>query len=97
MNAGSQAGGALFVVDRKERRMLVLVSDGGQLLDVEAALLPKECRAEGAVLRVPLDANGKPDWNAAIRDRDEEKRRIADAAERLARLKRGDSGGDVRL
>jgi hypothetical protein len=65
--------------------------------DVAAALLPPDCRAEGAVLRIPVGANGSPDLSSARRDRDEERRRLADAARRIKKLGQSDPGGDVQL
>ena len=87
----------LFVVDRREGKMVVLVDDSGETTDAVAAALPRDCRAEGAVLRVPIAANGSPDWSSAKRDREEESRRLADAARRLKKLGHGDPGGDIQL
>ena len=87
----------IYVVDRREGRMLVLIDDDDASVDVAASRLPKECRAEGAVLRVPLDAAGAPAWTDASRDRAEEELRIADLAKRAQRLLSSDPGGDVVL
>ena len=87
----------LFVVDRREGRMLVLVADDETTLDVPASRLPRACRAEGAVLRVTRDAAGEPAWEDATRDRAEEARRLADLKRRAERLRRSDPGGDVVL
>lgn len=87
----------IYVVDRREGRMLVLVDDGDVALDLAASRLPRGCRSEGAVLRVPLDAGGNPLWAEARRDRAEEARRVADLTKRAERLRRRDPGGDVVL
>lgn len=87
----------LFVVDRREGKVVVVVDDAGEATDVSAALLPRDCRAEGVVLRIPVSANGAPDWSSARRDREEERRRVADAARRIKKLGRSDAGGDVEL
>lgn len=86
----------LGAIDRIESTRAVFVFDDGETVDLPLNDLPSACRAEGAVLRVNAKA-GKPDWGAAERDRDEEKRRIAQLKERVDRLKRGDSGGDLDL
>ncbi|HMG19648.1 MAG TPA: hypothetical protein VK573_13055 [Gemmatimonadales bacterium] len=52
---------------------------------------------EGSVLRVPLGANGKPDWSSAEIDRDEEERRLKEANDMLDEMKRSDPGGDITL
>ena len=87
----------LFVVDRREEGLLVVVDDENVSMDVEAGRLPKSCRAEGAVLRVPLDDDGVPMWEDARRNRAEERRRIAELSKRVERLRRSDPGGDIVL
>jgi hypothetical protein len=52
---------------------------------------------EGVVLRVRLDAGGKPDWSSATVDDAERERRLQEARDRLERLRRTDPGGDVVL
>jgi hypothetical protein len=88
---------ALFVVDRREAGVVILVDDSGKIVEVEGENLPAGCRAEGAALRVPLDAASQPIWQNAIRDKIEEKRRLQLNAERLDKLRRRDPGGDVSL
>jgi hypothetical protein len=89
----------VFVVDRIEGRgpasVAVLVSDEDEQHDVPRTALG-ELAVEGAVLRVPISESGI-DWTAAVRDRDEERRRVADATERLKRLSADDPGGDLEL
>ena len=87
----------LFVVDRREGAIVVLVDDDDRSIDVHAARLPRACRSEGAVIRVPLAPDGSPDWGRAKRDRQEERRRIAELAARVKRLQRSDPGGDIVL
>ena len=85
-----------FVVDRREGSVVVLVTDTGEQHDVPAAELPRSCRAEGAVLDVPLDG-ATLRWRDARRNRIEERGRLREAGERIARLRRRDPGGDVSL
>lgn len=87
----------LYVVDRREGHVCVLVTDADASIDVAAKLLPPDCRAEGVVMRVPVSATGEPSWKDAKRDRDEERRRLDEAKERLKRLGKTDPGGDVTL
>jgi len=87
----------IFVVDRREGKIVVLVDDDGNTTEVEAASLPPRCRREGTVLRVPIGARSVPLWSKAVSDPAEKKRRLADATARLAKLKRKDPGGDVTL
>jgi hypothetical protein len=96
-NAPAGATMAMFVVDRKEGDVIVVVDGAGRAMDVPSARLRPQARAEGAVLRVPIDTNGTPQWESAVRDRAEERRRRAMMAARIKRLKRTDPGGDVKL
>ena len=72
-----------------------LVGDDGVALDVRRNALPVRVR-EGIVLRVPVSDRG-PDWSSCIIDDAERERRLAEARERLARLRKRDPGGDVVL
>lgn len=76
--------------------MLVVEDEGGALRDVPAASLPKDCRAEGAVLDVPMNG-ADPQWSKAKRNRAEERRRVTDLTKRMDQLRRKDPGGDVKL
>ncbi len=87
----------VFVVDRREGNTLVVVGDDDRAIDVPAAHVPKSCRVEGAVLRIPLDQDGVPRWEDARRDRAEERQRIADLSQRAEKLRRSDPGGDIVL
>ncbi len=90
-------GQMLFVIDRREGGSLVLVDDKGESMDVRRDDLPTDCRREGAVLRVSVDAQGTYDWKSAVRDAMEENRRRKDTEARLSRLQAKDSGGDISL
>ncbi len=87
---------AFYSVDRLERAVAVLVGDDGVGLDVLKKTLPVKVR-EGVVLRVRLDAEGKPDWSTAAIDDTERDRRLQEARDRLERLRGTDPGGDVVL
>ncbi len=87
----------IFVVDRREGSLMVVVDEAGQSTNVSANRIPTKARVEGAVLRVKLDAEGNPEWEDAVRDRGEERRRRAEVAKRVRRLERGDRGGDIKL
>jgi hypothetical protein len=87
----------VFVVDRREGKLVILVDDDGNTTEVEAASLPPRCRREGTVLRVPLGPRSVPLWSKAVSDPAEKKRRLAEAAALLEKLKRKDPGGNVSL
>jgi hypothetical protein len=87
----------MFSVDRKEGEVIVVIDEAGRAIDVPSERMAARARGEGAVLRVPIDSRGKPRWEDAVRDRDEERRRRALMATRIERLKRTDPGGDIEL
>lgn len=87
---------AFYSVDRLEQAVAVLVGDDGVGLDVLTKTLPVKVR-EGVVLRVQLDADGKPYWSSATIDDAEGERRLQEARDRLERLRGTDPGGDVVL
>lgn len=92
---------ATYAVDRIEgtgaEARVVLVADAdGSVREVARGRLGR-LAAEGAVLRVPLAADGDPDWSAAIRDLPEEARRRREAQATMSRLRRHDPGGDLTL
>lgn len=89
----------VWVVDRIEAKVVVLVleaEDGTVVSEVAADLLGDRA-VEGAVLRVPLGGVGEPVWERAIRDREAEKVRRAEAEAMLEELRKRDPGGDVSL
>lgn len=86
----------LWVVDRMEGSIAVLIRDGDERTeDVPLSALPAGSR-EGSVLRVP-ELDGRPDWTAAALDEEARRARLREAEEILDRLRRRDPGGDVRL
>jgi hypothetical protein len=90
---------SLWVVDRIEGRgakaRAVLVSDDGEEREVPRAELGDRA-VEGAVLRVPVEGP-RFEWESAMRNPKEERRRKDEAAERLKKLSVGDAGGDLEL
>ena len=91
-----------YVVDRIEAGVATLVADeepvSGASGDVEVRVeeLPFQV-AEGDVLHVPTRPDGILVWGAAATDPAARARRLAQAEERLARLRKRDPGGDVVL
>jgi hypothetical protein len=65
------------VVERVDNKLAVLVDDAGRSYHVASAILRRGCRADGAVLDAPIDADGTPVWGSAKRNWDEERRRKA--------------------
>ena len=92
----SRQAEALWVVDRVEGSVAVLVRDGDERTeDVAIEMLPAGSR-EGTVLCVPV-VDGRPDWMAATLDEEARRARLREAEEVLERLKRRDPGGDITL
>lgn len=90
-----------YAVDRIEgdaaSAIVVLVADAdGAVVEVSRTALGHSA-IEGAILIVPLNADGTPEWASAARDSAEEARRRAAAADTLATLRRKDRGGDLTL
>ncbi|WP_420635309.1 DUF3006 domain-containing protein [Candidatus Palauibacter sp.] len=93
---GADLHGDIWVVDRVEGPVAVLIRDGDERSrDVPLQELPAGTRP-GTVLRVP-SPGGHPNWSAAILDDDARRTRLREAEETLARLRRRDPGGDVKL
>lgn len=86
----------LWVVDRFEGDVAVLVSDRGETLEVERALLPPDSRV-GVVLRVPYGRDGAPVWSESSADQQATDERHAEAERILDELRKRDPGGDVAL
>lgn len=86
-----------FAVDRIEGTIVVLIGKRGRKVEVPSRELPAACRKEGAVLLVTRAPQGGYAWKDARRDSAEEARRDAESSERLARLKKRDPGGDIKL
>jgi hypothetical protein len=85
----------LYVVDRIEQAVAVLVDDNGRTASVPTERLPAGT-GEGVVLRIPFD-NGVPNWSEAMVDRAETDRRRDAARHVLEELKERDPGGDVEV
>lgn len=85
-----------MTVDRREGKVVVVFDDAGKTHHVPVADLPNNCRSEGAVLDVPLEA-GAPVWKKARRNHAAEKGALKQAGERIIRMRRRDPGGDVSL
>ena len=86
----------VWVVDRIESRIAVLVRDDDALLeDVPMAVLPQGVR-EGTVLRVP-EVRGQPAWRSSIVDDEARRERLREMEEVLKGLRNRDPGGDVVL
>ena len=86
----------LWVVDRMEGTVAVLVSDDGQIVDVGRASLPKGAKA-GVVVRVPRDARGGLEWSRAFVDEQATRERRSAAEDVLRELRKRDPGGDIAL
>ena len=92
----SRQAECLWIVDRVEGSVAVLVRDGDERTEnMPVETLPAGIR-EGTVLRVP-EADGRPDWAAAALDEDARRARLREAEDVLRRLRRRDPGGDVEL
>jgi hypothetical protein len=85
-----------FAVDRLEGSVAVLVDDTGKTVNMPTIELPSGVR-EGAVLRVPFQAQNIADWSSAVIDKKEEERRLREATRVLDTMKRSDPGGDIKL
>ena len=86
----------IWVVDRVEGRIAVLVADDDEeTLDVPLNVLPHGLR-EGTVLRV-TESEGHPLWASAMLDEELRLKRLRQAETALHELKSRDSGGDIVL
>lgn len=99
----------LYVVDRVEGGIVVLIAEDvpggtGALADpqvppdeeVLASALGVPVR-EGDMLRVPVGADGGPEWSEAAPDPAARAERLSEAEARIARLRKRDPGGDIVL
>ena len=90
-------GAEVWVVDRIEDGIALLVEeDGGIVVQVAAGLLG-DVAVEGAILCVPLGSVGEPVWTKATRDIAAEEERLKQSGKRLDELKGRDPGGDIEL
>ena len=85
-----------LVVDRIEGDVAVLVSDEGEVLELERGLLPHGAKA-GVVVRAPRGDDGSFDWARAGVDEEATRERRREAEEILRELRKRDPGGDVAL
>ena len=86
----------LWVVDRTEGGVAVLVSDDGEVVEVERGALPRGSQA-GAVLRVRRGADGQLGWSGGVVDEVATVERRAEAERILEELRKRDPGGDMAL
>lgn len=94
--AGEGRKTRIWVVDRVEKPLAVLVADDdGRGAEVLLAQLPAAVR-EGSVLRVP-HSDGEPQWDAAEVDEELRRARLSEAEAALARLRHRDPRGNITL
>ena len=87
----------VWVVDRVDNGVAVLVEDESEIVVEVAAQLLGELAVEGAILHVPHGDLGEPVWSQATRQSEaEDDRRVAGQAT-LDELKKRDPGGDIVL
>ena len=95
--SGERPTHEVWVVDRIEGGLAVLVEEEGEIVVEVAAAELGEHAVEGAVLVVPLGGVGEPVWSRAERSPQEEEQRLERGTDRLERLRKRDPGGDVDL
>jgi hypothetical protein len=86
----------VWVVDRFEGDLAILVSDDGEVVETARKLLPRGSRV-GVVLRVSRDADGELEWGEGSVDDEATRERRAEAEGILEELRKRDPGGDVAL
>lgn len=89
-------GERIYVVDRLEGDVVVLIGDNSKAVDVRASDLSVEV-AEGDCLRVPVKADGTEAWQRAWLDEELREQRLKENQAVLDELKKRDPGGDVVL
>ena len=85
-----------YTVDRIRKERAIVIGDAGDEVSVDLDDLPSAL-TEGAVLRVPRDREGAPDWAAARIDPEETELRRREAERLLEELRKRDPGGDIEL
>jgi len=85
-----------FIVDRHEEQRCVVEVDGTGFFDLPRWLLPAGARGDD-VLAVTVDAEQDRAVVTIMRDTAATAQAKAEGADAVARLKRRDPGGDVRL
>jgi hypothetical protein len=86
----------IWILDRLEGERAVLERALHETFDLARALLPTGAR-EGDALRVTIRTTDGESRLSMVRDKEETRRRAAEAARILRDLERGDPGGDVKL
>ena len=84
----------LYVVDRIEGTIAVLIDDDGRSASVPLERLPSGVE-EGIVLRVILASANVPNWSHAAIDQTETKRRRREVEELRAKLEDRDPAGGI--
>lgn len=85
-----------FAVDRISSGYATVVDDRGRARSVPLHQF-KGGIAETMVLRVPVDASGDPNWQAAVVDTSETERRRRKSAQFLQTLREHDPGDEVEV
>lgn len=86
----------LVSVDRIEGATVILVAEDGREFSVKGKEFPQR-PVEGMLYHIPVSAAGVPYWPGAIADPLATARRKKELTERMAKLRSGDSGGDIKL
>lgn len=89
-------GDRIYVVDRLEGDVAVLIGDDSKAVEVRASELPVEV-TEGDCLSVPVGADGAEAWERARIDEELGEQRLRENQAVLDELKKRDPGGDVVL
>jgi hypothetical protein len=95
--ANGEQAHEVWVVDRVEDGVAILVEDEGEIVAEVALTILGSAAVEGAVLVVPLGSIGEPVWSEARRDPELEAERLGEAEEVVERLRSRDPGGDVEI
>ena len=85
----------VWVVDRVEAGLAVLVADDEETLDIPLNLLPAGTE-EGSVLLVAEQVGG-PAWSSSRLDEERKQEMLQNAEATLSELRKRDPGGDIVL
>jgi len=85
-----------WIVDRHEDALTVVEVDGGGFVDLPRWLLPRAARGDD-VLAVTVEAGADQTVITVVRDTAATARAAEEARAAVARLKRKDPGGDLKL
>jgi hypothetical protein len=86
----------LVAVDRVEGSIAVMQADDGREFSVPAKSLGSK-PTEGLIYRVPVRADGKPQWSKAIADPAAAEARRKDLDGRMSSMRQKDPSGDLEL